>query len=197
MIIKGKAKTAVRRLAASSVVQTFTADPSPGRRFCGGTGKCCSWCTNRVRSRMWFGGLTRRHRRRRWSLVHRTNGINPDKPTRINPQTKRKRVIYKIYRYTRMVYMYVYYCMYCTYACALCIICVCVCVCVFTRLNETTVAPDARGDRPSKFYHYICTRFVYNKSEERNKTATRVISFFGKPTMRIEYTIGEDYYTIL
>jgi len=38
MIIKGKAKTAVRRLAASSVVQTFTADPyrrvedfAPGR----------------------------------------------------------------------------------------------------------------------------------------------------------------------
>lgn len=71
------------------------------------------------------------------------------------------------------------------------------CLCVFTRLNETTVAPDARGDRPSKFYHHICTRFVYNESEERNKTATRVISFFGKPTMRIKYTIGEDYYTIL
>lgn len=127
------------------------------------------------------------------SRMHRANGINPDKPTRINPQTKRKRAIYKIYRYTLMVYI----CVYCTYA---------VCVCV--SLNETTVAPDARDDRPSKFYYhmrilyyYICTRFVYKI--ERNKTAKRAISFFGKPTLceynnlRSERTAIPTYYNTL
>lgn len=34
-------------------------------------------------------------------INRRAGGINPDKPTRINPQTKRKRVIYKMYRYAR------------------------------------------------------------------------------------------------
>jgi len=57
-----------------------------------------------VRSRMRFGGLTTTRRRRWWS-----RRINPaDKPTRINPQTKRRRVIFTKF-IDPYIYIYIYY----------------------------------------------------------------------------------------
>jgi len=110
-----------RPFGGEKILRRRGEDSAAGTRFCGGAGKCCCCCYEPSK----VSNVIRRINTPPppppppvVSRMHRANGINPDKPTRINPQTKRKRVIYKIYRYTRMVHICV--CVCCTYAVWVC-----------------------------------------------------------------------------